>query len=125
MNQLYPDNYEYEEHYPVVSRIITEPAMLDKFEEELQDELVTRINQIDNPYVEFDYEDTNILRQLSSDIKTRSQLKSFIEDNIPDFTSYTFSDKNFNHLGPIVQLVNKLLGPNLEELDVKRFTQKT
>jgi hypothetical protein len=108
MNQFYPGNFEYEEHYPVISRIIEEPAMLEKFEEEMQDELVTRIDHIDNPDVEFDYEDANILKQLSSDIKTRSQLKSYIEDNIPDFKSYTFSDKNITHLGPIVHLVNKL-----------------
>jgi hypothetical protein len=84
MNQLYPDNFDYEEHYPVVSRIITETAMLEKFEEEMQDESVTRIDHIDNPDVEFDYEDTEILKQTSSDITTRHRLKSHIENIIPD-----------------------------------------
>jgi hypothetical protein len=56
MDQLYPDNFDYEEHYPVVSRIIEGPAMLEKFEEEMQGQLVTRIDHIDNPDVEFDYE---------------------------------------------------------------------
>jgi hypothetical protein len=36
--------------------------MLDKFEEGMQDELITRIDLIENPDVEYDYEDTNILR---------------------------------------------------------------
>jgi hypothetical protein len=38
----------------MLSRIIEEPAMLSKFEEEMQDGLVTRIDHIDNPDVEFD-----------------------------------------------------------------------
>jgi hypothetical protein len=97
MNQLYPDEYDYEEHCPVISRIIQEPEMLGKFGEEMQGEFVTRIDHIDNPDVEYDYEDTNILRRLSTDITTRSQLKYYIEDNIPNFTSYTFSDKTINH----------------------------
>jgi hypothetical protein len=117
MNQVYPDNFDYEEHHSVVSRIIKEPAMLSKFEEEMQDEAITRIDHIDNRDVEFDYEDTEILRQTSSDITTRHQLKSYIENIIPDFTSYTFRDKNINHLGQIVQLVNYLLEPNEEEPD--------
>jgi hypothetical protein len=67
----------------VLSRIITEPAMFEKFEEEMQDELVTRIDHIDNPDVEFDYEDIEKLRQSSSDITTRFQLKSYIEIIFP------------------------------------------
>jgi hypothetical protein len=36
VHQVEHDDYDYEEHYPIVRWLIKEPKFLDKFEEEMQ-----------------------------------------------------------------------------------------
>jgi hypothetical protein len=56
-----PDNYDFEEHTPVISKVIEDQDYLPQFQAVMEEE-VTILYNIDHPDYEQDYEDIGILK---------------------------------------------------------------
>jgi hypothetical protein len=57
-----PEVYDFEEYTPLISNITIDPPYLPNFQEPMEGEEVTILDNIDHPDYDMDYEHTEILQ---------------------------------------------------------------
>jgi hypothetical protein len=73
-----PENNDFEEHSPFISDILTNQPNLSKFQEAMEGQEISVLDNIDHPDYDMDSEHTNILDLCEIGILTPSDLFNFV-----------------------------------------------